>query len=158
MTDATFQDGAEAPLHLKAMDADDLAVISALIQDAVFPAGEMVYQRGQRRFAVLLNRFRWEDVTAAERAGRVFERVQAVLSFDDVLGVSTQGLRRGDFETVLSVLSVGFEPGVDGTGRVVVMLAGEAAIALEVECLDVTLLDVTRPYGAPSGKMPGHPA
>ena len=59
---------------------------------------------------------------------------------------------------VLSLLSLGFEPGPDGTGRVVLVLAGDGAVALEVECLNATLRDVTRPYLAPSGKVPGHRA
>ena len=37
-----------------------------------------------------------------------------------------------------------------------VALAGDGAIALEVEALDVRLDDVTRPYRAPSGKVPNH--
>ena len=41
MNDARFEDGVDAPLHLKALDADDLPVLSALVQDAVFPANEM---------------------------------------------------------------------------------------------------------------------
>jgi hypothetical protein len=35
-------------------------------------------------------------------------------------------------------------------------LAGDGAIALAVETLDVALRDVTRPYLAPSGKVPAH--
>ncbi|MCA3479159.1 MAG: DUF2948 family protein, partial [Rhodobacter sp.] len=58
---------------------------------------------------------------------------------------------------VLSLLSVGFEPGEDGTGRVILTLAGDGAIALAVEALEVTLKDVTRPYLAPSGHAPKHP-
>jgi hypothetical protein len=35
-------------------------------------------------------------------------------------------------------------------------LAGDGAIALDVEALDIRLDDVTRPYRAPSGKVPHH--
>ena len=157
MADARFEDATDAPLHLVARDAGDLAVLSALVQDAVFPILEMRWQRGRRRFGLLINRFRWEDRDAAERAGRRFERVQALLVVDEVLSVKTQGINRQDRDTVLSLLSVGFEPGADGTGRVTLTLAGDGAIALEVEALEVTLKDVTRPYLAPSGRAPGHP-
>ena len=155
--DAKFEDGGEAPLFLKAMDVEGLEVISSLSQDAVFPVTEMAWKRGQRRFAILLNRFRWEDKLAAERRGRPFERVQALLAFDDVLGVSTQGINRAEKDTVLSLLSITFEPGEDGTGRIILTLAGDGAIALDVECLDAMLKDVTRPYIAPSRKAPQHP-
>ncbi|SMX32238.1 DUF2948 family protein [Actibacterium lipolyticum] len=155
--DATYEDGGEKPLFLKAMDGEGLEVISSLSQDSVFPVTEMVWKRRERRFAILLNRFRWEDKLAAERRGRPFERVQALLAFDDVHGVSTQGVDRSDKDTVLSLLAVTFEPGEDGTGRVILTLAGDGAIALDVECLDATLKDVTRPYVAPSRKAPQHP-
>ena len=49
-----------------------------------------------------------------------------------------------------------FEPGEDGTGRVVLTLAGDGAIRLSVEALELHLRDVTRPYSAPSGKAPDH--
>ncbi|MCA3447582.1 MAG: DUF2948 family protein [Rhodobacter sp.] len=157
MADARFEDATETPLHLVARDAEDLAVLSALVQDAVFPILEMRWQKRRRRFGLLINRFRWEDRDAAERAGRRFERVQALLVVDEALSVKTQGINRQDRKTVLSLLSVGFEAGADGTGRVTLTLAGDGAIALEVEALEVTLKDVTRPYLAPSGRAPGHP-
>ena len=157
MADARFEDATEAPLHLVARDAEDLAVLSALVQDAVFPITEMRWQAGRRRFGLLINRFRWEDRDAAERAGRRFERVQSLLVVDEALSVRTQGIDRQDRDMVLSILSVTFEPGPDGTGRVILTLAGDGALALEVEALEVTLKDVTRPYAAPSGHAPGHP-
>lgn len=157
MADATFEEGAEAPLHLKAQEPGDLPVISALVQDAVFTAADMRWQKGPRRFAVLLNRFRWEDRAAAERRGRAYERVRALLVISDVLRVARQGVDPRDGDTVLSLLSLAFEPGEDGAGRLVLTLAGDGAVALDVECLDVTLRDVTRPYRAASGKAPRHP-
>jgi len=157
MQDARFEDGREAPLHLKALDAEDLAVISSLVQDAVFPVTEMTWRARERRFAILLNRFRWEDAPAAKRRKRDFERVQALLVIDDVMKVASQGVPRDGPDMVLSLLALAFEPGEDGTGRIVLTLAGDGAIALDVEALDVTLKDVTRPYIAPSKAAPQHP-
>ncbi len=156
MADATFQDGAEKPLRLWAQDVDDLTVLSSLAQDAVFPANEMTFQSGKRRFALLLNRFRWEDQPKAERRNRPYERVQAVLTINDVQKVLTQGVER-DKDTVLSLLNITFNSTGDGAGRVVLTFSGDGAIALDVECLDVTLTDVTRPYIAPSKSAPKHP-
>ena len=66
-------------------------------------------------------------------------------------------LRRGrsgvdprDRDLVLSLLSLTFEPGEDGAGTLRLILAGDGEIALDVECLDVRLADVTRPYIARS--------
>ncbi|TNF60773.1 MAG: DUF2948 family protein [Rhodobacteraceae bacterium] len=151
--DARFEDGREAPLNLGALDAQDLQVISSLVQDAVFPATEMRWLPRERRFALLLNRFRWED---RGRARHGAERVQAVLAVDGVMRVASQGIDRRDADTILSLLSLTFEPGEDGAGDVILTLAGDGAIRLSVEALDVTLKDVTRPYRAPSGKTPDH--
>ena len=156
MADARFEDGDERPLNLIARDGDDLRVISALVQDAVLPVTEMTWDRKARRFAVLLNRFRWEDRAAAEAAKRPVERVRSLLVVEDVLAVRTQGIDRRDKDMVLSLLSLGWEPGADGTGRLVLTLAGDGAVGVEVEALDVALRDVTRPYRAPSGKVPSH--
>lgn len=158
MQDARFEDGGEQPLRLMAVDTEDLAVISALVQDAVFPVTEMAWQPDRRRFALLINRFRWEDVEKAARGRRPVERVQSLLIFSDVEKVQTQGLDARDKELVLSLLSISFEPGDDGTGRLVLTLAGDGAIALDVETLDVVLKDVTRPYVDPAKHAPRHPS
>jgi hypothetical protein len=151
--DARFEDGAERPLRLRALDAEDLKVLGALVQDAVFPVSEMTWDRRRRRFAVLLNRFRWED---RGRRGPP-ERVQALLVIEDALKVASQGVTRDEADLVLSLLTLDWSPGEDGTGRITLVLAGDGAVALDVEALDVSLTDVTRPYAAPSGKAPGHP-
>lgn len=153
--DATFEDGGESPLRLRALDTDDLTVISTLVQDAVFPASEMTWDRGKRRFALLINRFRWEDAPKATARKRPVERVQSVLVIEDAMQVQSQGVSR-DTDTVMSLLSLAFEAGEDGTGRLILTLAGDGAIAVDVEALEVVLRDVTRPYAAPSHKVPHH--
>ena len=151
--DAKFEDGAEAPLNLGAMDPEDLQVVSSLSQDAIFPITEMTWRAGERRFAILINRFRWEDQGRTRHAP---ERVQSLLVIENVLRVASQGIDRNDRDTVLSLMSVTFEPGEEGSGYLILTLAGDGAIRLEIEALDVTLKDVTRPYRAPSGKAPNH--
>ncbi|MBR2657377.1 MAG: DUF2948 family protein [Loktanella sp.] len=149
--DARFKDGADKPLRLRALDSDDLTVIAAITQDAVLPVAEMRWDRKARRFALLVNRFRWEDGQQSA------QRVQAVLAFEDVIAVQTQGIDKTDADLVFSLLSISFIPGADGAGRIEMTLAGDGAIALDVEALEVLLRDVTRPYAAPSGKAPRHP-
>lgn len=155
MSDAKFEDGREAPLNLGALDTDDLQVISSLAQDAVFPITEMKYARAQRRFAMLINRFRWEDDGQGRHAP---ERVQSLLAIDTVLNVATQGIDRTDKDTILSLLAITFEAGEDGAGDILLTLAGDGAIRLSVEAIEATLKDVTRPYVAPSKSAPRHDA
>lgn len=149
--DARFEDANEAPLRLRALDTKDLAVISALLQDAVLPGSEIRWEQRARRLALLVNRFRWE------RTARPPERVQSLLVIDGVEAVRSQGIAPGDAQTVLSILTLAFEPGAAPGGEVVLTLAGDGAIAARVEALEVVLKDVTRPYVAPSRKFPRHP-
>ena len=151
MSDARFEDGLEKPLRLIAFDAEDLQVLSAMTQDAVLPVAQMTWHSSERRFALLLNRFRWE----ARGASQV-ERVQSVLSFEDVKAVQTQGFNRTDPDLVLSLLSLTFTPKSDGAGAFLLTFAGDGAIRLEVEALEAGLRDVTRPYFSPANRAPSH--
>lgn len=156
MADARFEDAGDAPLRVKAESAGDVPVLSALLQDAVMPSSEIAWMARQRRFAVLVNRFRWEDREAAEKVRRAYERVRAMLVIDGVLAVRANGVDPADKDLVLSILALEFDEGEDGAGTLRLVLAGDGEIALEVECVDIRLRDVTRPYVAPSGKAPSH--
>ena len=156
MTDARFEDGADRPLRLMAVEPSDLEVISTLTQDAVFPVTEMSWRPAERRFALLVNRFRWEDADFARSRARDFERVQSVLEVGDVKAIRSQGVDRSDKDVILSLLAMGWDDGEDGTGTLTLTLAGDGAIALDAECVNVRLTDVTRPYIAPSRKAPKH--
>ncbi|MEO0999758.1 MAG: DUF2948 family protein [Pseudomonadota bacterium] len=154
--DARFEDAGEGALALGAETPEDVEVVSTLLQDAVGQTSDVAWARAHRRFSLLLGRFRWEDRARAEAAGRPYERVRAVLSVDDVLRVRAMGIDPADRDTVFSVLSLAFTPGADGAGTLTIILAGDGAIALDVECINLRLQDVTRPYAAPSGKAPEH--
>jgi|TARA_B110000483_G_scaffold235554_1_gene307256 hypothetical protein len=156
MTDARFEDGADTPLRLIAFSVEDLQVISSLVQDAVLPIGEMQWSPGKRRFAMLLNRFRWEDIKDEKSEGQAYERVQSVLAFEDVQNIQTQSIDRKDDNLIISILEISFYAVEDGMGFYLITLAGDGVIRLNVEALEVTLQDVTSPYKAPSGLKPNH--
>ncbi|MGB0959883.1 MAG: DUF2948 family protein [Halocynthiibacter sp.] len=153
MTDARFEESYEKPLNLGAVSLEDVQYVSALVQDAVLPVGEIRYQKSRRQFALLLNRFRWEH---EETDAKLAERVQSVLLISDVTSVETQGIDPSEKETILSLLSLEFDAGDDGAGRFILTFAGDGALAVSVECIDLTLKDVTRPYLAPSKQRPTH--
>jgi len=157
MNDARFSDADPAPLALAAADTDDLTVISTLVQDAVLPITEISYDLGHRQLALLLNRFRWEDADRAKAEDRPYERVRAVLLVSDVLAVQSDGIDRADQDLILELLALKWLPGADGTGRLLLEFAGDGTVAVEAECLNVELHDVTRPYIAPSRRAPEHP-
>jgi hypothetical protein len=149
MTDARFEDAA-APLRLKAETSEDLAIIAAVLQDAVGRVGDAAFLARRRRFAAVLNRFRWEDHTR-DRA----ERVRVGLAVEHVLAARTQGFAPGEAERVYALLDIVFDPGDDGAGTVRLVLSGGGQIALDVEALEVTLRDLSQPWPAQSTPQHG---
>ena len=152
--DAAFEDAGERALRLAAESEEDLAVIAPLVQDSVCKVQNIVYSKRRRRFSVLLYRFRWEDVERAEKEKRPYERVASSLIIDDVLAVKVAGVDSNAGDTVLNVLTMTFEAGEDGAGAVVLSCSGEAMFRLEVECVNMRLVDLTRPWAA--GGKPQH--
>ena len=155
---ASAQEGSARPLKLRADDVEDLQIVSALAQDAILPASEMTWDKKRRRFACLINRFRWEAMQQGEQRDLQLDRAQSVLAVDDVIAVRRQGpAPEGSQDIVLSLLMLSFQPDGDGMGRVVLTFAGDAAVEVEVETINITLQDVTCTYEAPSQRTPEHP-
>jgi hypothetical protein len=150
--DARFEDAEELSLRLKVQDAEDLSVVSALLQDAVLPMKEISWQPDMNRFGMLVNRFRWEDKAHAETGKRPYERVQSMLVIDCVQNVSSMGVDHTNKDQIISILAVNYD-----ANKVIFTLAGDGALALDVECLDITVKDVTKPYAAISKSVPNHP-
>lgn len=136
-------------LRLLALDAEDLAVVSCNLQDAVVRVADLAWLPQQRRFALLASRFDW----AAAEAGRM-ERVRAGLHFDTVTKVASTGFRRDDALGILNLLSIAFEPGEAPAGAVVLTFSAGAAIRLDVECVDSQLRDIGPRWDAQH--KPGH--
>jgi hypothetical protein len=136
-------------LKLMAEDAADLDIIAAAAQDALLRIGEVSYDPKARRFAALINRFRWEE------ANGPFERVRSALSFESVLTVKSRKVRMDAPDAVASLLSMSFTPDEDPPGGLVrLVFAGGGEIVLEVECLDALLLDIGAAWRTP--RRPDH--
>lgn len=138
-----------APLKLLAQDAEDLAVLSAALQDAVAKIGDIRWDASARTLTVACNRFRWEA------GGKRGERVRSALQLGDVTGVQARKLRRDAKGAVIELLSVAFEPGEEAPGGAVLLtFAGGGDLKVTVDCLDVILADVSEPWSTP--RKPGH--
>jgi len=128
---------ADTALKLIALDEEDLAVISAHVQDSCVQREEMTYLPGQKRFVLAAMRYDW----SASARGR-HERVGSVLRFDRVLKVAQIGLGDPSASQTLNLLAVGFEETDAPSGFVTLAFFGGAAVRLEVECLEGELRDI----------------
>lgn len=136
------------PLKLHARGVEDLSVISAALQDALVPLGDISHFPDDKTFLLVVNRYRWEV------AGQKAERTHAGLRFDAVRRVQYRGIDLADRSQFLSFLSVVYD-GSDQAGGIVVMhFAGGGAIRLEVGGLYCALGDLGEPW--PTQWTPSH--
>ena len=135
-----------APLRLLAQDQDDLAVISAALQDAVAKVGDINFEPKARRLTLAFNRYRWEMEGG--------ERVRSALQLAGVLGFQTRKIRRNAPDAVLEILAMTFEPGEAPGGVVTLSCAGGGDLRATVECIDAVLADVSQPW--PTPRKPAH--
>ena len=146
MTDVAATTATERrPLRLLAEDDDDLQVISAALQDAILTVGEIAYEPQARRLTVALNRFCWE-CSVDEPV-----RIRAGLQLGGVLGVKSRDVKLDAKDAMLSILALTFvaaEAEEDPGGVVLIHLAGDGDIRVEVECIDAVLSDLSEPWRA----------
>jgi hypothetical protein len=129
-------------LKLLALDTEDLDVISATTQDAVVRVGDMGYARADQRFALLMNRFAWEE------GGRTRQRKRTALHFDRVTSVKTAGIDLNAVDGVLELLAVRFTASDDPAGTIELAFAGGGTVRLAVECLEARLKDLGPAWAA----------
>ena len=141
-----------SPLKLRAVDTEDLSILSACLQDAVIAISETRYLPAEERFLFVANRFRWEDndrTNAAEGAA-IYERVHCGVCFDNVTAVRQQGLVQQRAGQIVSLLSV--EP---GEGHIDLHFSAGIVIRLEVTDILCHLQDIDEPW--PTQWRPSHP-
>ncbi len=135
---------------LNATDAEDLDVLSARFQDALVRVTDMGFRPGERRFALMTNRFMWETAKKGWFRTKA-QRVRAALHFNGVLDVKSLNLPKPESEAVLPLLAIRAEPvdpaDADNPERYVTLIfSGDAAIRLHVECLDAEARDLGEPW------------
>jgi hypothetical protein len=135
-------------LGLHAVDEEDLALISAHLQDALIRIGDLAFLQKQRRFALICARFD----RVAEREGRR-ERCQAGLHFDGVTAVRRLQINLDQSEQVLALLAITFEAIKDSppSGVIRLIFAGGAEIELQVECIEAQMRDIGPRWGIDAG-------
>ncbi len=135
-------------LKLSALDVEDLAVISAHMQDAVLLLCDMSYSPRRRQFALLANRFAWDKAQSPERR-------RTGLHFDRVLAVKTLNIDLSEKDEVLSLLSISFAETDAPAGEVLLSFSEGATVRLLVECLECQMADLGPAWSAAG--VPHHP-
>jgi hypothetical protein len=126
-------------LKLVALDTDDIAVVSAHVQDSVVKVGDVMWRPAEKRVIVVINRFDWESAQSLEPP---YRRRRAALRFERVNAFKARNVAAADKDAVLNLLAVEFTPTDTPAGRVTLTFSGGAALRLDVECLEAELADL----------------
>jgi hypothetical protein len=140
-------------LRLRAVDAEDLSVIAACLQDALIPLAEMAYLADERRFMAAFTRFQRERLVDPGRPDGLMQS-QSVLVLHDVEAVKFRGLDSRFSAVRFELLTLIGAPAADGLVHITLLFAGDAAIQLHVKTIAATLEDFGDPW--PATTLPSH--
>jgi hypothetical protein len=138
-------DESGAAFKLRAEDADDLAVISACLQDALVAVRDLAFAPEDHTFLMVANRFRWERAARAARGEAGYQRTLCGITFGAVLGVAYHGFRRSEDTRILSLLAI--RPGLGD--RILLEFSDGATIRLEVSRILCHAQDLGEPWPTP---------
>jgi len=124
---------------LIALDADDLAVISAHVQDARVQTSDIIWRQGEKRLLVGMNRLDWSRRFPGKPPRAAWSRCCALTG---CLSCKSRNIDLGAPETVLELVGIEFHPGEAPGGSAVLMFSQGGALRLDVECLECELTDL----------------
>lgn len=124
---------------LIALDVDDLAVISAHVQDAAVRIKDIIWRQGEKRLVIGMSRLDWDQTIAGGVEPR---RLVSALRFDRVLACKSRDIDLEGPDVAMELLGIEFHAADAPSGSAVLMFAGGGALRLDVECLEVELADL----------------
>jgi hypothetical protein len=139
-------------MKLAALDRDDIEVVSTHVQDAIVKVADIRWRPAEHRLVVALNRFDWEAASGTEPH---FLRRRSALRFDRVRACKCRNVNPADKDAVLNLLAVEFAETDAPAGVVTLVFSGNAAMRLEVECLECELVDLGPTWA--TVQCPAHP-
>jgi len=128
-------ESADGPLKLRAIDSDDLSVLAAFLQDAIADVSDMAYLPEERRFALVVCRFRWERALTA-LPEEAFERISCAITIDGVNGPKYRGFSLKQRNRLMPLLTATYDD-----EAVLLTFGGGAALKLPVDRLDFRMED-----------------
>jgi Protein of unknown function (DUF2948) len=135
-------------LKLVALDPEDLAVVSAHLQDAILRVGDIAYLPKEHRFAIEARRFDWEAASGTP------QRRLACMHFEHVTGVRVRGIDQSNKDAVLNLLAISFEERDTPSGTATLIFADGGAIQVDLECIEMQMKDLGPVWAAES--RPSH--
>ena len=137
----------ENRLKLRAVAAEDVEIMSALLQDGLVAASDLHYQKDAASFVMVINRFCWEQADDTE-SKTYANRCLCGLKVANVKRVSQRGLSAG-VNQFYNLLSVTFEETKENekvVNRLTFTFSDGYGIRLTVDELALIVQDIAAPH------------
>ena len=129
-------------LKLIAQDDEQLTVISSLAQDSIIKTNEMGYDKKNKRFALLMNRYRHEEENPS--------RIRTAIHFDFVDSVKSVGIDKHSSDDILVLLAIRFESKLKPSGSIFSEFSNNKSVTVDVESIEAFLTDMGEPWKIPN--------
>jgi len=125
-------------LKLIAQNDEQLTILSSLAQDSIIKSNEMGYDKKNKRFALLMNRYRHEEENPS--------RIRTAIHFDYVESVKSVGIDKESKDEILVLLAIRFEIKSKPSGLIFLEFSNNKSISFDVESIEAFLTDMGEPW------------
>ena len=125
-------------LKLIAQDDEQLTILSSLAQDSIIKSNEMGYDKKNKRFALLMNRYRHEEENPS--------RIRTAIHFDYVESIKSVGIDKESKDEILVLLAIRFEIKSKPSGSIFLEFSDNKSISFDVESVEAFLTDMGEPW------------
>lgn len=151
MTESKIKGQEPTPLKLHAADAEDLQIISSMLQDSLIIPQDITYFATEKRFAILLNRFCWEKSPATGNEEKRGYRIHTGCIFNNINQVQQKGLDDTRSQQILNLLAIEWH----ATEQVIILsFSGNISVRLITDKINCYVKDFGDPW--PTCWQPQH--
>jgi len=133
-------------LKIKAIDQDDLKILSSLCQDSIFSIDEIVYLKEEKKLVATFSRFCWELNNSKDYDKKVNFRVVSGIQIHNVLKINYNNFENNNFFNLLSITYK--------SNYISFNFSLNSSINIKVKTINILLDDLDIPW--PTVKKPMH--
>ena len=138
-----------APLKLQIQTADDVSVLSALLQDALINSRDIHIDLKSAEIVIIADRFCWEASAEHAEGAEHGERVLAGLRIGGVKAVQHKNMTLADDETLFyNLLDIAYEMASPDEAYLIFTFSAGCAMRVQIDRLMMALSDIAPPRPA----------
>ena len=144
---------ADKVLSLRCEKDQDIKVISSLLQDSLVSNADIYFERTQKTFAFIANRFCWERVSS-KNSDFSYYRVLSGVNIQNVVSVKQKNLiQKKNNETALfyNLLTIEYD---SVSNEITLIFSQGIIVKLNISKLNLFIRDLNEPY--PTQQIPDH--